>query len=267
MTAYDSYNPENSRDSEDIIFHNSEDFIILDATKPKNVRVKVTVYSKAKGSRSFEGEFNVETLTLKDEDGKILENIMVISEEGRNHFNNEVSKLFRTDGQLAYGLKAKFANLEHGYAITSHKAQGSTYKNVYTMEDNIMGPSNRGSIKAKNQSLYVAVSRPTDKLVMVSSKNAGVSEEVTTVEEELPSGIETGTEVTGDTQAMFGNLATELGDSVQAQPSDMQQSKLTITEEQLKTINDNLDSPFLLSMDEFNAASRAEQEKLMHCLK
>jgi hypothetical protein len=244
-------------------------------------------------------------------------------------------------------------------------------------------------------------------------------EPVTTVEEELPSGIETGTEVTGDTQAMFGDLATELGEPTQTQPttaqpattntrtsniagreiaytidkslsnkdgskrfaeatkeneifinpvtnlqelydymegkeggvtskqklqvlkelekqgytidrikgilsskklansflilheqdhidnndrdvywkngkdlltpdkiaietratvvalqkldtgqSDMQQSKLTITEEQLKTINDNLgEIPWLLSMDDFNAATRAEQEKLMHCLK
>jgi hypothetical protein len=50
--------------------------------------------------------------------------------------------------------------------------------------------------------------------------------------------------------------------------SDMQQSKLTITEEQLKTINDNLgEIPWLLSMSDFNAATRAEQEKLMHCLK
>jgi hypothetical protein len=217
MTAYDSYNPENSKNSEDIVFHNSEDFIILDVTKPKNVKVKVEVYSRAKGSRSFESEFNAETLSLKNEDGKTLDNIMVVSQEGKNYFNSELSKLFKTDSQLAYALKAKFANLEHGYAITSHKAQGSTYKNVYTMEDNIMGPSNGGSIKAKNQSLYVAVSRPSDKLVMVSSKNAGVSEKVT-VEEELPAGIETGTQLGGNNQAMFGDLATELGNSTQTQP-------------------------------------------------
>ena len=68
MTAYDSYNPENSKQSEDIVFHNSEDFIILGVTKPKNLKVRVEVYSRAKGSRSFEGEFNVETLTLKNED-------------------------------------------------------------------------------------------------------------------------------------------------------------------------------------------------------
>ena len=226
MTAYDSYNPENSKQEEDYVFHNSEDFIILDVTKPKNVKIKVEVYSRENrnypnrpsGPRVFEGEFNVETLTLKNEDSKTLDNIMVISEEGKNHFNSELSKLFKTDGQLAYAVKAKFANLEHGYAITSHKAQGSTYKNVYTMEDNIMGPTNGGSIKAKNQSLYVAVSRPSDKLVMVSSKNAGVSEEVTTVEEELPSGIETGTQLAGNNQAMFGNLATELGEPAQTQP-------------------------------------------------
>ena len=80
-----------------------------------------------------------------------------------------MKELWSRDKQLAFKLKGEFANLEYGYAITSHKAQGSTYTNVYVMEDNILGPTNGSDVKAKNQSLYVAVSRPTTKLVMISS--------------------------------------------------------------------------------------------------
>ena len=42
-------------------------------------------------------------------------------------------KLWKTDTQLAYALQNEFANLQYGYAITSHKAQGSTYDHPYTI--------------------------------------------------------------------------------------------------------------------------------------
>ena len=87
---------------------------------------------------------------------------------------------------MAFKLKGAFANLEYGYAITSHKAQGSTYTNVYVMEDNILGQTNASDIKAKNQSLYVAVSRPTNKLVMISSENVNKSENITFAKSESP---------------------------------------------------------------------------------
>jgi len=48
--------------------------------------------------------------------------------------------------------------------------QGSTYRNAYVFEDNIMGVR-ATTPKTKFQSLYVAVSRPKKKLVMVSKHN------------------------------------------------------------------------------------------------
>lgn len=165
LTAYDTFGGEIP------IFFNSEDLVVENATAPTETTITATASSGQKGVRSKDFKFNVITLTLKNEDGSTLRNVPVIAESSKAEFAATVRELFKTDGQLAYALLAKVANLDYGYAITSHKAQGSTYTNVYVMEDNIMGPSNGGSIKAKNQSLYVAVSRPTTKLVMVSNKN------------------------------------------------------------------------------------------------
>ena len=82
-----------------------------------------------------------------------------------------MAQLWKDDKQLAFALKGKYANIQYGYAITSHRAQGSTYTNTYVFEDNILGPTNAGDAVTKNKSLYVAVSRPTTKLVMISERN------------------------------------------------------------------------------------------------
>lgn len=167
LTAYDSFGGEQPE------FYNSEDFTVANAEERKDSKFTATANSAAKGVRSVDITLDIVYLDLINEEGKTLRNIPVVAESSKALYENTLQKLFKTDPQLAYSLQNKFANLEYGYAITSHKAQGSTYTNVYVMEDNIMGPSNGGSIKAKNQSLYVAVSRPTTKLVMVSNKNSG----------------------------------------------------------------------------------------------
>jgi exodeoxyribonuclease-5 len=177
LTAYDSYNPTQGKEEIDIVFFNSEDMIVEAVKTIQGRPVTVEVFSGAKGRRSASFNFDVEMLTLQNDEGKTITKfgspveIPVIAESSKEEYSAVLNKLWSTDRQMAYALQAKFGNLEYGYAITSHKAQGSTYTNVYVMEDNIMGPSNGGSIKAKSQSLYVAVSRPTTKLVMVSSKN------------------------------------------------------------------------------------------------
>lgn len=61
--------------------------------------------------------------------------------------------------QFAFG----FADLDYSFAITSHKSQGSTYKNVFVDVNDILM---NHKITERNKCLYVAVSRPTDKLLM-----------------------------------------------------------------------------------------------------
>jgi ATP-dependent exoDNAse (exonuclease V) alpha subunit len=79
------------------------------------------------------------------------------------------SKYFkRQDYKMAYLISDAYAKMEYGYCITSHKSQGSTYRNVYVLKDNIInGYSN---YKIANQSLYVACSRASDKLVILSDE-------------------------------------------------------------------------------------------------
>jgi exodeoxyribonuclease-5 len=166
LTAYDTFG------GEDPLFFNSEDLLVKSSERVGPREFTLKTYSAKKGERIITVTVDVTYLGLTNEDGNLLKELVpVVSQEGKAEYDKLLANLFKTDPQMAYKLKDKFANLEYGYAVTSHKAQGSTYTNVYVMEDNIMGPSNGGSIKAKNQSLYVAVSRPKTKLVMVSNKN------------------------------------------------------------------------------------------------
>jgi len=56
----------------------------------------------------------------------------------------------------------QFADIIYGYAITTHKSQGSTYKNVYVEMSDII--SNNPNDKNSHQCLYTAVTRASDKI-------------------------------------------------------------------------------------------------------
>jgi hypothetical protein len=162
LVAYDSFGKDDGP-----LFTNGEDLVVVKNTKKVDVDFKITVESEARGSRTQSFTYDVEYLDLLNEEGEEI-SVPVIANSSAIKFRQDVNALFKTDGQMAYGLLKEFGNLEYGYAITSHKAQGSTYTNTYVMLDNILGMTNLGTAKSKNQSLYVAVSRPTTKLVMVT---------------------------------------------------------------------------------------------------
>ena len=68
-----------------------------------------------------------------------------------------------------YKAKESVMDVGYNYALTSHKVQGSTYRNVYVVEDNIMSfPDTRERV---NRMMYTAISRPSKKLVIYSTKN------------------------------------------------------------------------------------------------
>lgn len=176
VTAYDTYSKDIGADEDQIPIHNSEDFIVT-GVEPRAEKGTVSAVSKKDGRRTFEFNYNVLYLALNDSDGKPIlgSTVPVIASSSVAQYKADIAKLWETDRQLAFALKNQFANLQYGYAITSHKAQGSTYTNTYVFEDNILGPSNAGDAITKNKSLYVAVSRPTTKLVMISDKNEDVT--------------------------------------------------------------------------------------------
>lgn len=65
-------------------------------------------------------------------------------------------------------LSDRFAKVKYNYAITAHKSQGSTYENVYIIEDDI--DRNKTTIE-RNRIKYTAVSRASKKLRILSRRN------------------------------------------------------------------------------------------------
>ena len=63
-----------------------------------------------------------------------------------------------------FDIKSSTVDVGYGYAITSHKVQGSTYNSTYVLEGDIM--SFPGGIEQTNRMMYTAVSRPRKKLVI-----------------------------------------------------------------------------------------------------
>ena len=147
----------------EIIMENSTECSIVNI-------VDKTFYKKFKGYR----------LTLTD--GERTEDVEVISEESKDEWNKHISQLFIEAKKQPFGrsrnnalkrawdTKRKFADIDYAYTLTSHKAQGSTYKNVIVVEDDILEVSMIDNIE-KSQSLYVAITRASDKVYIVSELN------------------------------------------------------------------------------------------------
>lgn len=58
-------------------------------------------------------------------------------------------------------------DLDYGYAITCHKAQGSTYTHVFVMENDI---NDNWLLKERNQIKYVALTRPSISATVLTTK-------------------------------------------------------------------------------------------------
>ena len=80
--------------------------------------------------------------------------IMVTITEYRNKKPREKSEVIAKD-------------LDYGYCITAHKAQGSTYNTVFILDDDI---NCNMSVKERNQIKYVAYTRPTNKAIVFNKK-------------------------------------------------------------------------------------------------
>jgi exodeoxyribonuclease-5 len=130
--------------------------------------------------RKFYGEYHGHVLTVTD--GENTESIDVISEVSVPAWNKHVSKLFNDAKKLpkgvrrnralrtAWSMRNKFANIDYSYTLTSHKAQGSTYGTVVVVEDDILEVSMIDNIE-KSQAMYVAITRASDKVYIVSELN------------------------------------------------------------------------------------------------
>lgn len=169
VTAYDNYAEEIPGMGRNEILYNSENYTV-DSFRYEDRVITVEASSRELGYRQAIFNYNVCLLTLVDDLGnKIFEEIPVVSFQSQSQYDADMARLWQNDQQLAFRLKAQFANIQYGYAVTTHKAQGSGYRNVYVFEDNILGSP--ADVLQKNKALYVAITRATTKLVMHSELN------------------------------------------------------------------------------------------------
>jgi hypothetical protein len=100
---------------------------------------------------------------------KPMEKIIIICNEEQDKYK-EVLKRLRAialnskeskDWAIYFDALKWSADVSYGYAITAHKAQGSTYKNVLIFEDDINSNPN---IIERNKIKYTSYARASDKL-------------------------------------------------------------------------------------------------------
>ncbi|NJK40682.1 MAG: AAA family ATPase [Acaryochloridaceae cyanobacterium SU_2_1] len=91
--------------------------------------------------------------------------VLVLHETEQQRFQRELARLAAgKQWQDFWQLKQqRFANLNYSYALTIHKAQGSTFENVFVDLPDVQRNRN---IRERNQLLYVAVTRAAQRLFL-----------------------------------------------------------------------------------------------------
>lgn len=119
-----------------------------------------------------QGRWKVRYITATGDEGNHL-NLWVLHESEQRRFEQELLKL-KADKlwREYYGLMQSFDNLRYAYALTTHKAQGSTYENAFVDIQNIR--SNRTilqvdglSVPERNPMLYTALTRASKRLFVL----------------------------------------------------------------------------------------------------
>ncbi len=152
--------------SEKVLAQNSESFVVQTYNKTtKEVDIRVNSYKM--GTRKFSAVYkDVYECRCIFNYGKVLDLELNFDPQ----YKIDLETIAKTsDWQLFYTLQKEFPQIEYGYAITTHRSQGSGYDNIYVFEDNIVSsPQSNENIY---RTLYTAVTRAKRKLIIHSSNN------------------------------------------------------------------------------------------------
>jgi exodeoxyribonuclease V len=99
------------------------------------------------------GTYDFEVLHRSERD-RYLQNLSELEQQARQQWTKPNWKAY-------FALKQQFAYLDYGYAITTHKSQGSTFQNVFVVDQDIDCNPNRDEAA---QCRYVAYSRAAKRL-------------------------------------------------------------------------------------------------------
>lgn len=116
----------------------------------------------------LETQYGAIELKCRTEMNKVIR-LLVIHPASRLQFENDCQTLAHSAKanpklwKKFWALKELFHDIKYGYCITAHRAQGSTYQNVYAdYQDILLNRERREAF----QCLYVACSRPTNQLYL-----------------------------------------------------------------------------------------------------
>lgn len=120
------------------------------------------------GRHPLNPEFRCIELKCRTEDNRVIR-LTVIHPDSVQEYENACQTLAHAakndhkKWKAFWNLKEIFHDIKYAYAITAHRAQGSTYENVYVdYQDILMNRERREAF----QCLYVATSRPTTRLIL-----------------------------------------------------------------------------------------------------
>jgi ATP-dependent exoDNAse (exonuclease V) alpha subunit len=164
-------------DRTDILIENSSDYIVKKVQEgttsagvdvwvvqlrsvDENIKSEINIV-RPEGMQAFLAKFN-----------RLLNVALGMSGQGRkfawkNYYDFKSQHLLMEDVKDASGKLIAKKDIDYGYAISTHKSQGSTFVNVAVSENNL--DTNRNT-EERNKLKYVAFSRPTDRAFVLSNK-------------------------------------------------------------------------------------------------
>lgn len=102
-------------------------------------------------------------LVRKEVGGRVR--VRVVKDVYKSKLKSDLQKYRRErNWKRFWSLMEYYHDIRHAYALTTHKSQGSTFENVFIDTKNIYLNRN---IKERNQMLYVAMTRASEKVILV----------------------------------------------------------------------------------------------------
>lgn len=145
----------------EILYNTSDEFEVLGCVvKEVSLGVKLKVY---------------EARVREDVMTSTVNTIQILHEDSYQEFQNKLDTLkqraIETSNTMSwilyYDFAKLFADVAYNYAVTAHKAQGSTYNNVFVIEEDIN--QNRNVVE-RNRIKYTAYTRASQKLFIYKEK-------------------------------------------------------------------------------------------------
>ena len=141
-------------EDDSVVAHTETEFLItkVDSGSVKIRGTQIPVYHL-----SVESDEISLVLKVAKDTAKLQSILNTIANEAKASWKKERAILWKEFWQS----KQKFAEIRYNYALTAHRAQGSTYKEVWIDQQDILAnPKSEEAFKC----LYVASTRPTSKL-------------------------------------------------------------------------------------------------------